>query len=124
MDSICSFVETLLPPSVIARNSGYSVDIYPKSSTKDNSVRDVQRILGRTLRFLRVGDQGHEFGNDFELLDHLGGFSVGTISSNPQRCFPVLDKKGAVISGTDGTFSLLSSFEVVEAGRTMSESHP
>lgn len=42
-------------------------------------------------RILRIGDQGQEGGNDFDLLDVNSGFSVGELSRNVSHCHPVLD---------------------------------
>ncbi len=113
MDSLCVIMKRYLPSELVARNSGYSVDIYPKIATKDHCIHIVQRILGDKRRFLRVGDQGHEYGNDFEMLDHLGGFSVGTVSAKPITCFPVVDGSGRRRFGPDGALSLLQKLDVV-----------
>ncbi|HEY1248456.1 MAG TPA: hypothetical protein VGE97_05675, partial [Nitrososphaera sp.] len=44
-----------------------------------------------TDKILRIGDQGQEGGNDFDLLDTPFGFSVGQLSSKPSCCHPVFD---------------------------------
>jgi hypothetical protein len=115
MDAICGMLDGFLPSNLIARNSGYSIDIFPKRASKDFCTQAVQNVLRRELRYLRIGDQGHEHGNDFELLDHLGGFSVGTISCRPTTCFPVLDRSGRRLVGVEGTRYLLEVFEVMES---------
>lgn len=113
MDSLCELTASQLPSELTARNSGYSVDIYPKSATKNHCLDRVNELFEGSLRFLRIGDQGHECGNDYEMLSSLGGFSVGTLSSDPRACFPVLDKDGSRIMGPRGVAYLLSEvFEI------------
>jgi phosphoribosylpyrophosphate synthetase len=41
-------------------------------------------------KILRIGDQGQEGGNDFDLLDCDSGFSVESLNKNPITCHPVL----------------------------------
>ena len=41
-------------------------------------------------KILRLGDQGQEEGNDYDLLKSSSGFSVGEFSSDLERCLPVL----------------------------------
>jgi hydroxymethylpyrimidine pyrophosphatase-like HAD family hydrolase len=108
MDSLCKLTTSLLPSGLVARNSGFSVDVYPKSATKDHCLGLVNNLCGGSLRFLRIGDQGHEYGNDYEMLSSKGGFSVGTLSSNPKACFPVLNETGSRILGPSGVAYLLS----------------
>lgn len=113
-DMLCRRLRTVLQRKLVARSSGYAVDIYPISITKDTCLNDVNRILHGNLHFLRVGDQGHELGNDYELLNSVGGFSVGTISANPRACFPVVDSDGLSIVGTRGVVHLLTkTFRIV-----------
>ncbi len=92
----------------IVRNSGFAIDIYNAHRSKDRCLTLVTKLIGRSLRFLRIGDQGHELGNDYELLRSKGGFSVGTVSSDPRSCFPVLDSTGLRIPGPQGTLHLLT----------------
>jgi len=114
MDSLCDLTTNQLPSELVARNSGYSVDVYPRTATKDRCLRIVNKLCGNSLRFLRIGDQGHEYGNDYELLSSTGGFSVGTLSSDPYTCYPVLDEQGSRILGPRGTAYLLTrTFEIV-----------
>ncbi len=110
MDDVCSHLQNVLPNSVVARNSGYSVDVYPRQLLKVGCLRVINNILGEDKNYLRIGDQGHEQGNDFDLLNARGGFSVGTISANPRTCFPVLDRNGKPQIGPSGVISLLSRF--------------
>src|SRR5438552_337875 len=115
MDSICRMLEGFVPSNLIARNSGYSIDVFPRTTNKDYCTQTVQKVLGKDLRYLRIGDQGHEYGNDFELLNHVGGFSVGTISCKPTGCFPVVDKSGRTIVGVEGTRYLLEAFQITKS---------
>lgn len=108
MDALCERMKVILPPPFVARNSGFALDIYPIARTKDHSLKAISEFAGTKMRFLRIGDQGHEFGNDYELLHSKGGFSVGTISADPYFCFPVLDFKGKRLQGPTGAKVLLS----------------
>ncbi len=108
MDDLSSHLGRLIGPRFIVRNSGFAIDVYPAHRSKDRCLKLVTKLIGRDLRFLRVGDQGHELGNDYELLNSKGGFSVGTVSSNPRSCFPVLDAIGLRIFGPQGTLHLLT----------------
>jgi hypothetical protein len=64
--------------------------------------------LGMRLNFIKIGDQGHELGNDFELLHKRGGFSVGTVSTDRRSCFPVVDERGNRLLGMKGCIHLLN----------------
>jgi HAD superfamily hydrolase (TIGR01484 family) len=56
---------------------------------------------------LRLGDQGQEGGNDFDLLDSRAGFSVHEFSSSTRGCFPVVEGDGTQLTGVTATRRLL-----------------
>jgi hydroxymethylpyrimidine pyrophosphatase-like HAD family hydrolase len=114
MDELCKALLDRLPSNFVARNSGYSVDVYLRSATKEMPLQMVNSLLGRRLRYLRIGDQGHSLGNDYELLNAPGGFSVGTLSSRPGACFPVLERSGRRVMGPRGITYLFSGIFDVE----------
>lgn len=58
---------------------------------------------------LRIGDQGKEDGNDYTFLDSPCGFSVGSLSRNPIKCFPIFNLDDEEIyCGVRGTYYLLN----------------
>jgi hypothetical protein len=57
---------------------------------------------------LRIGDQGQPGGNDADLLDAVGGFSVDLVSPVPDRCHPVVAGDGSVHKGAQATLTLLN----------------
>ncbi len=109
MDAFCERLGFILPQGLMVRNSGFALDVYPASKTKNRCEKAVTRLVGSKLRFLRIADQGHELGNDYELLNSNGGFSVGTLSANPYACFPVLNPSGRRMLGPRGVEYLLTS---------------
>ena len=109
LDTLTTVVRPMLPPGLVARSSGFAVDVFPTSQLKDTCLSYVSSLLRKNLRSLRVGDQGHELGNDYELLNVKGGFSVGTLSRNPFGCYPVVNCSGQSKSGVNGTEYLLGT---------------
>lgn len=61
------------------------------------------------IPILRIGDQGGEEGNDWSLLDSAYGFSVGTLSNQPCKSFPIFneDQNHRRLLGVEGTRYLL-----------------
>jgi hypothetical protein len=109
LDSLTTAIQQLLPTGLVARNSGFAVDVFPVSQLKNACLNTVNVLARRKIHFLRVGDQGHELGNDYELLNVIGGFSVGTLSHSPKGCFPVIDRDGRRKMGVHGTLYLLGN---------------
>jgi len=67
----------------------FTIDVTPTS--KGEALRRLAVELGlHPARILRIGDQGHQSGNDFDILDSESGFSVGRTSSIPKHCHIVL----------------------------------
>lgn len=63
---------------------------------------DVEEILC-------VGDRGDEEGNDFDLLKHNNGFSVGTFSQDLRGSHPIVSDDGtALLEGATATSALLN----------------
>lgn len=60
-------------------------------------------------RVLRIGDQGEDSGNDGSFLAASSGFSVGTVSRSPDRCFPVADRDGKLLQGPAATHRLVEA---------------
>jgi hydroxymethylpyrimidine pyrophosphatase-like HAD family hydrolase len=108
LDELCRIVSTILPHRFAVRSSGYAIDIYPRGKMKDYCLRLINEHFGVRLNFIKVGDQGHKLGNDFELLSKRGGFSVGTLSTDETSCFPVVDEWGNRLLGVKGCIHLLS----------------
>jgi hypothetical protein len=108
LDEICRMVSTVLPHGFAVRSSGYAIDVYPRAKMKDYCLRLINEHFGVRLNFIKVGDQGHKLGNDFELLSKTGGFSVGTLSTDRRSCFPVVDEWGNRLLGVKGCIHLLS----------------
>jgi hypothetical protein len=114
MDGLCKRVGLLLPSGLSAKNSGFAIDVYPAKMTKDYCLAFIRRAVRRNLQFLRIADQGHELGNDYELLDSTGGLTVGTISAATRGCFPVLSRRGKRFLGPSGvTYALADLFQTI-----------
>jgi hypothetical protein len=114
LDALTRVIQRYLPNGLVARSSAFAVDVFPDAQLKNACLDSVNAYVKRKIHFLRVGDQGHELGNDYELLNVIGGFSVGTISRSPRGCFPVIDCDAKRMTGEDGTTHLLTkTFDVV-----------
>jgi hypothetical protein len=78
--------------SVKVMTSGHSVDVVPRSTTKQAVVGRVSRATD--LAVLAIGDQGDVGGNDFELLaGDAWTLTVDRCSADPTRCW-YLDRRG------------------------------
>ena len=79
-------------------------------TNKKLAINHIGQLIGVPQnRILRIGDQGQERGNDFDLLDSTAGFSVRELSITPTRCYPVLgDDLKVQIYGADATDHLLN----------------
>ena len=66
----------------IAR-SGHSLDLITSKSSKLNVVEAMQYKLGGSEKILCVGDSGSVDGNDYALLAHPYGVSVGNVCASP-----------------------------------------
>lgn len=89
--------------------SGHSVDVFPASASKLRVVDEVRKMLPDGLGVVRVGDQGHLYGNDAEFLDHPLGLSVDRVSSTLDGCWNIARP------GTRRTVALLAYLDALEA---------
>jgi hydroxymethylpyrimidine pyrophosphatase-like HAD family hydrolase len=86
-------------------SSGWTIDITPKDIDKGHALDTVINAIDGNLKeenFLKLGDQGHQGGNDFKLLNKKHAFSVDTISGDLNSCFPVVDSSGKRLFGPEG----------------------
>ncbi|MBK7143347.1 MAG: HAD family phosphatase [bacterium] len=77
-----------------------------------NKIRALKRYayeIGVSLdQILRIGDQGQEGGNDYDLLNSFSGFSVSLLSNKPTCCLPILsDDLRTQLFGSKATRTLL-----------------
>lgn len=93
--------------------SQHSIDIVPASSSKINVVRQVQAALPAHLSVLCIGDSGGESENDFELLGHPYGVSVGNVCHRNSGCWPLF---GVERSGPAALITILSSLHPAPTG--------
>ena len=90
-----------------ATQSGHSVDLIPAFVTKTAVVDELaRRIGGSAPGILRVGDSGAWQGNDFDLLDHPLGISVGEVSGRLDGCWSVF---GNQLTGPTALVKLLQA---------------
>lgn len=84
---------------------------------KGDVITNLEQFMGiPKSSMLRIGDQGDEFGNDFEMLDCKQGFSVKELSNNPSGCFPFLNLDNYNIeTGPNAAAQLLRYFTVATA---------
>lgn len=104
-------VENGFDDSADVKSSGWTVDITSKGTDKGHALDIVRDLIDEDLKdddFLKLGDQGHNGGNDFELLKRRHSFSVDTISADLSTCFPIVDSKGRRICGLEGTDLVLT----------------
>jgi len=87
------------------------------STHKGKALSEVSKLLGIPRSYiLRIGDQGKEGFNDYELLNSPYGFSVGSVSKNLYTCFPVLEKdKFTLMEGAYGVAELLKIIHLTPA---------
>lgn len=105
---------------------GVSRGIYHKNNqivieismtTKGRAIDKFEKYLGiPEHKMVRIGDQGDNLGNDFEMLNNGYSFSVGKFSSIPDVCWPVVRKKpelpAEIITGVDATVELLNCLKL------------
>ena len=106
------WVRELIPDSRVRISGGqygttFTIDVV--GTTKAEALERLAAKIGVPPEgILRVGDAGAEGGNDYELLDSGSGFTVGTLSSSAEGCFPVLNETAdAQLSGEAATRALL-----------------
>ncbi|PTU30323.1 HAD hydrolase family protein [Stenotrophobium rhamnosiphilum] len=84
-------------------SSGHSIDVLDGVTSKRKVVSEIARKYGlqEDTQILRLGDSGHEEGNDFELLDQGLSLSCDKVSANLAACWnfgPAGNKQADVTS--------------------------
>lgn len=98
--------ESISIASGIYRDDIFTIDLTPTS--KGRALRQLCMELGiDEARCLRLGDQGSEDGNDYDMLESANAFSVDKFSASPHGSHVVVDEKGVVLKNTDATAYLL-----------------
>lgn len=84
------------------------------TATKDKAIKRVEKIIGVPKdSMIRIGDCGDTYGNDYSMLNCKQGYSVDkTIGSN-DKCFPVFDENGNVLTGVDATLELIKRAKIL-----------
>ena len=81
--------------------SSHSVDVIPKSVSKQNLVSEMARVFAiEETSILRIGDSGRWPGNDFDLLRNPMGLSVRDVSSDTDSCWNLLPTRCTGVVGT------------------------
>jgi hydroxymethylpyrimidine pyrophosphatase-like HAD family hydrolase/pyrimidine operon attenuation protein/uracil phosphoribosyltransferase len=93
-----------------------SIDI--TKTNKAKAIEDIAKLLFiDPERILRIGDQGHVSGNDYDLLNSNSGFSVRRFSAETQSCFPVVQLRTngspRVLRGHEATSDLISRLNIL-----------
>lgn len=84
------------------------------TTVKSNAIKTVEKIIGIPENsMLRLGDCGNEEGNDYTMLNCSQGFSVDKTSSSKDKCFPVINENGEILSGVDATIFLLNKAKLL-----------
>ena len=94
---------------------------YSKDSQNNNIINirlaiktDSERIIGIPQNsMLRIGDCGDETGNDYSMLNCKEGFSVFKTSKDKDKCFPVIDNEGNILTGIEATLYLLNQVKLL-----------
>lgn len=69
--------------------SGHSYDIVPSASSKLSVVDALKTQLPPGVQVLCFGDSGSRSGNDYALLSHPLGISVGDVCGSPSGCWSI-----------------------------------
>lgn len=84
------------------------------TATKSLAVQVTERIIGIPQNsMLRIGDCGDETGNDYSMLNCKEGFSVFKTSKDKDKCFPVIDNEGNILTGIEATLYLLNQVKLL-----------
>lgn len=84
------------------------------NTNKINALKKFSEEVGiEILEILRIGDQGHREGNDYDLLNSRCGFSVNLISKDKKKCFPIIKPNGKLaLKGVEATRELLKQLHI------------
>lgn len=89
------------------RGRTFTIDISP--TTKAVSLADQCRKMGIDPDLCaRFGDEAMPGGNDHQMLETFGGFSVEDVSTTPGACHVVVDEHGRRLRNSDGVACALS----------------
>ena len=81
--------------------------------TKEKAVEEIESFLGiPKYSTLRIGKNGQYGGADYEMLKSPQGFSIDKYSQDIEGCFPVFDKNGQVLKGSNAIHFLLNNLNV------------
>lgn len=94
--------------------SGHSFDFIPSSSTKLNVVEVVRASTMRSSEVLCFGDSGGRSGNDYALLAHPFGISVGEVCGAADGCWSLF---GDYPTGPDALLKVLRALRPDEGRR-------
>lgn len=94
--------------AVRPRRSGHSFDIVPIHSSKCSVADRVGAELPADVVILRVGDQGSQIGNDYEMLTHPFGISVQEVCGRDGGSWSFF---GTDLTGPDALLPLLKALK-------------
>lgn len=94
--------------------SGHSYDIIPRVSSKLVVVEAVRSSLPVGCEVLCFGDSGSRFGNDYALLSHPFGISVGDVCGAATGCWSLF---GAHPTGPEALLRILRALLPSDTGR-------
>ena len=100
-----------IPAGVRIVESGHSVDLLARCTSKLNLYRAVRRSTPGHLKVVCIGDKGRKPGNDHELLGTRYSLSVDESSDDPSSCWNLLPHG---VSGPGGTIEYLSRFRTAD----------
>lgn len=84
------------------------------TATKDKAIKRVEKIMGVPKdSMIRIGDCGDTYGNDYSMLNCKQGYSVDKTSGSNDKCFPVFDENGNVLTGVDATLELIKRAKIL-----------
>ena len=84
------------------------------TATKDKAIKRVEKIIGVPKdSMIRIGDCGDTYGNDYSMLNCKQGYSVDKTSGSNDKCFPVFDENGNVLTGVDATLELIKRAKIL-----------
>lgn len=93
--------------------SGHSFDIVASSTSKLRVVEAVRKAIGDEREILCFGDSGSTAGNDYALLAHPYGISVGEVCGAPNGCWSLF---GDHPTGPDALLNALRALVPLPAG--------
>lgn len=84
------------------------------TAKKDKAIKRVEKIIGVPKdSMIRIGDCGDTYGNDYSMLNCKQGYSVDKTSGSNDKCFPVFDENGNVLTGVDATLELIKRAKIL-----------